>query len=233
MNKKTLLAIFSGIIILSGCATQNIVKYPEYKSVATISASTGTVSTVTETQPEDYLIPDSQVFVSGRGSDGTVGSMFGAVGVLISTSIDRSRNKSAVGEAASSLRLKFDSELMAALKQNLSREPYASKYQALPSDTTSDIKLLPSARFVVQKDSKSGLFFQLVARFKDPVRGVEGRKTYSYSIGEFRGFSGGDGWTDNNSALFKEAANRAFERLSLDFLQDLAGEAGTQMKPVE
>ena len=229
MNKKTLLAIFSGIIILSGCATQKVVNYPEYKSVATISASTGTVSTVTETPAEDYLIPNSQVFVSGRGSDGTVGSMFGAIGAVISTSIDRSRNESAVGDAAPSLRLKFDSELTEALKQNLAREPYVSKYKTLPSDNASDIKLLPSARFIVQKDSNARVSFQLNARFKDPVKGDEGRKAYSYSREEHRKFSGENGWADKNGARLKEAAHRPFERLSLVFIQDLAGEFDAQI----
>ena len=230
MNKKTLLATFLGIIILSGCATQNV-KYPEYKSVATISASTGTISTTSETPAEDFLIPDSQVFISGRGgvANSIVGSMFGAIGAMVSVSIDRSRNESAVGEFAPSLRLKFDSELTEALKQNLAREPYASKYQALPSGKTSDITLIPSARFIVQKDSNARVSFQLNARFKDPVKGDEGRKAYSYSSEELRKFSGENGWADKNGTRLKEAAHRPFERLSLVFIQDLAGEFDAQI----
>lgn len=209
---------FAAFALIAGCATPPISVYPKYKGIANISVSADTVSTMNETPAEDYLIPESQVFIGGLGGSAVgIGSYFGAIGAAIGANAARSRNESAVSAVTSGLRVKFDTQFAEALKRD------ASKFKMVHAKEMADIQLLPSARFIIQSNSRAQLYFRLTARFKDDSSGTEGIKNYYYFDSNVLPFSGG-GWTDDNAAIFKEASNRALDRLAQVFLQDLAGE---------
>lgn len=83
------------VLVATGAQAQAVPTYPKAASTA-IFVATETVSTWTETVAEDYNIPNSQVFVTGQGSDGA--KYMGLLGVAIA----RSRNESATGTAGAS-----------------------------------------------------------------------------------------------------------------------------------
>lgn len=224
MRKHAVNLICLGMASLVGCTTPAVTRYPEFTGVTTIAASSDTVSTWTETPAQDYLIPNSHVFISGRGPTGVLG--------LVGVAIDRSRNAAAVGNAASALALKFHNELTAALRRHISHPPYNGKYQVLQPDASATIKALPYARFLVQPDQTAQLTFQLVVRFAGSAQEAAGRRTYFYSLAGSHPFTASaDAWSDKNSIRFREAAQRALDRLALVFLQDLSGKFAPLLEP--
>jgi hypothetical protein len=187
-----------------------------------MAVSDGTVSTATETSAEDYLVPDSQVFVAGKGG----ASRFLA---LLGVAIDRSRNESSVSSQADALRLKFNVQLEAALRR-ASAASSVFKGAANFVGGNPDILLIPAARLVVQDDTKADLSFRVTVRFKDPASGDEGRKNYWYVYG-IRPLTGEGSWTDNKSSLLRAASDEAMGRVAQVVMEDLAGEYRDRLDP--
>jgi hypothetical protein len=207
--------------VLSGCATISAT-YPEYKQAPTLAVSDGTVSTATETPAEDYLIPDSQVFVAGKGG----ASRFLA---LLGVAIDRSRNESSVSGQADALRLKFKDQLEAALRRASSTSSiFKGGVNVVAGDA--DLLLIPAARLVVRDDSRADLSFRVTVRFKDPASGNEGRKNYWHVYG-IRPLTGEGGWTDNKSSLLKSASDEVMNRVAQVIIEDLAGGYRDRLDP--
>lgn len=207
--------------ILSGCATQQNIAFPEYKSTATISVSTDTLSTSTETPAGDYLIPNSQVFIGGAGkATGSVaGNMFGVLGALVSIELDKSKNESSLGEHSKDLQVKFNGQVSDNIAKIIDANPLAkSKFAMLSPGDDSDLKVLPSVRFDVKGDSVAVPYFQMDIRFKELDSGKQVRRTYSYYGDEQRPFSQ---WAENSSAIFNQSSQKSFQRLSQAFIDDL------------
>jgi carbon monoxide dehydrogenase subunit G len=215
-----LLKCLSVIVLITGCASYSSV-YPNYKIKPKIAVSTETISILTEIPAGDYLIPKSQVFIGGSGKLNPASAIFGIVGVMANITIIQSGNESSAD--SSNLHVKFDSQLTAALNREITYENYSSKLQIVNSEDTSDIILLPSAKFQIQDDSRAQLIFTLTVRFKDDVSRNSGKKTYEYAIDDIRPFSGKGGWIDNNATLFKEAQKLAINLLAQVFLEDMTG----------
>ena len=220
MNRLVAWAAVLSVSGFAGCATKSVV-YPEYKQAPTVSVSNETVSTMTETPAEDYLIPGSQVFVAGKGG----ASRYLA---LVGVAIDRARNESNVSGNADAFRVTFKEQLSQALKVAGENSPYRTPITLV--ETEGDILMLPSARLVMRDESKAELSFRITVRFKGPAEGNEGRKNYFYPYG-IRPLAGEGGWADDNSALFKQASDRAMARLAQVILEDLAGAYRESVEP--
>src|SRR5258708_1954994 len=206
---------------IAGCATKSVV-YPEFKQPPTISVSKETVSTATETPAEDYLIPDSQVFIAGKGGAARYFSLLGVA-------IDKSRNESAISGSADAFRVNFKEQLAQALKVVSAKSSPWGQAPALV-ETGGDILMLPAARLVMRDDeSKADLSFRVTVRFKD-VAGDEGRKNYWYPYG-VRPLAGNGGWADQNPALFKTAGNQARMRLAQVIVEDASGAYRKTVEP--
>jgi hypothetical protein len=206
---------------LCACATRSTL-YPEFKQPPTVSVSKDTVSTMTETAAEDYLIPGSQVFVAGKGG---ASRYFALVGVAI----DKSRNESAVSGAEEALRLTFDAQLSQAIQRATEDRARGSRPVTLTA-SGGDITLLPAARLVLRDDDRGELAFRVTARFKDLASGNEGRKNYWYSYGA-RPLAGENGWAANQASSFKQASDEAMARLANIILDDLYGAYRQGMDP--
>lgn len=220
MNRLVRWAVVLSMSVLVGCASKPVV-YPEYQKAPTISVSNETVSTMTETPAEDYLIPGSQVFVAGKGG----ASRYLA---LVGVAMDKSSNESAISGNANAFRVTFKDQLSQALKlagENSGHEPPIAVVES-----GGDVLMLPSARLVLRDDSNADLSFRVTVRFKDLASGDEGRKEYFYPYG-LRPLAGEGGWAQNNSASFKQASGQAMGRLALVILEDLAGRYRETIKP--
>jgi len=178
-----------------------------------IDASAGTVSTFTETTAGDHLIPDSQVFVGGRGG---ASRWFGLLGVAI----DAGKNAAVAGDAASALRVKFDATVVKALKALESQNSLPEARLVLSSDPY-DLKLLPSARFNMHDDSQADLSLRVTARIRNAGR--EETRNYYYAVSGLRPLVGAGSWTENNGESFRTQSEAGIERLTEAVVQDAAG----------
>ena len=197
-------------------AAQVILTFPSAEETR-IFVSPDTVSTWTEVAAQDYLIPNSQVFVTGRGSDGT--KYLGLLGVAIS----RSQNESATGVAADRLRLNFSGEMTRALKEAISSRPSTPKFSVADSAGAALLTLLPSAKLTVSDDNSARLSFRMTVRFVDAITGSEVKKEYYYYHGGGKNLAGPDSWSDDNANVVKKSAEEAMTRLADVLLDDLAG----------
>jgi hypothetical protein len=221
MSRLVAWIIFICAFGLAGCATKSVV-YPEFKQPPTVSVSKETVSTATETAAEDYLIPDSQVFIAGKGGAARYLSLLGVA-------IDKSRNESAISGSADAFRVTFKDQLAHGLKVVSAKSSPWGQAPALV-ETGGEILMLPAARLVMRDDESSAdLSFRVTVRFKD-VAGDAGRKNYWYPYG-VRPLAGNGGWADQNAALFKTAADQAMTRLAQVIVEDVGGAYRKNIEP--
>lgn len=219
--------------MLVGCANPQFYKYPDYKSTVKLGVSEETISTFTETPAEDYLIPNSQVFVSGKGKavSSNLFAVGGVVGALAAVAIDHSLNASEVDNVESNLQIKFDAELTDILKSTAFRQSHILRYEVVQTNETPDITLLPSARFVAQPDSHVGLTFRVTARARSHASGKDGDKNYYYTPIEHHAIAGEGGWADNRAALFKQTASKALSRIAQTIIEDVSGTFNAKLLP--
>jgi hypothetical protein len=197
-------------------AAQVILTYPRAEETR-IFVSPDTVSTWTEVAAQDYLIPNSQVFITGRGSEGT--KYLGLLGVAIS----RSQNESAMGPAADRLRLNFSGELTSALKEAISLRPSTPKFIVADSTGAAMLTLLPSAKLTVSEDNSARLSFRMTVRFVDAITNAEVKKEYYYYHGGGKNLAGPDSWSEDDASSVKKSSEEAMTRLADVLLDDLAG----------
>ena len=222
MNDPRAYAFATGIIVLvllAACTTTAPPILPKADRVSMHVAS-GTISTLTEAAAEDFLIPESQVFVSGRGFSLLLP---GLVGAAISTQVNRSRNQSAVAAAEDSLRLSFVDELKTALRSRIASLASTNRYFVTESLENSQIVLLPSAKLTVADDDLADLSFRMTTRFTDAITRADTRKEYFYIHGERRSVGGLNGWSNDDAKPLKQVAARAMVQLSAALIDDIDG----------
>jgi hypothetical protein len=212
------------LLLSAGVAAQTVFTYPSSATISVYS-SNDTVSTWTETAAQDYLIPNSQVFITGRGSDGA--KYFG----LLGTAVSRSQNESAAGAAADTLRLNFSAELTRALQGAIAARPAAPKFVLVDSAQTAQLKLLPSAKFSIAEDNSARLSFRLTVRFVDAITNAEVKKDYYYNRGGLKSLTGADSWSADNAEAVRKSSEEALARLADVVLDDVAGAFSSAFDP--
>lgn len=198
--------------------------YPKLEK-ANIFVSPDTVSLWTEVPAKDYLIPNSQMFVSGHESDWV--KYFGLLGVMV----NQSQNATATSSVEDALRLKFDRELARELNARIAaRVSSPSKFQVTDNADAAQVKLLPSARLVVIKDDgRVHLTFRLSARYSDEA--TEVKKEYYFSAGFPKPMVGLGGWVEDNGSELRKAADRALPAMAEVLLDDLSGAFASAYAP--
>jgi hypothetical protein len=198
--------------------------YPDSGTI-TLFSSTDTVSTWNETAAETYLIPNSQMFVSGHGGNGgTMGGVFGGlVGALVGIHADRSKNSAAVARIEDGLRLTFNQQLSDAVKAAINAHPSPGRYAEVNTKKDARLLLLPSATLVLSKDDMTTLTFRLTVRNHDQQNGNGASTNFFYTIGEKRPLDGPGGWTENQSKAIRDSASIALAKLSSALLDDIEG----------
>jgi hypothetical protein len=214
------------VLVSTGGSAQAVLTYPKSETI-NIFASADTVSTWTETAAQDYLIPNSQVFVTGQGSDGA--KYFGLLGVAIS----RSQNESATGPAADSLRLNFSSTLTQALNVAISSRPLVPKFNIVGVAERAQLRLLPSARLTVSEDNSARLSFRLTVRFIDAVTNSETKKEYYYYHGDSKKLAGPDSWSDDHASPVIRSSDQGMALLADVLLDDVAGAFSDAFEPAK
>ncbi len=215
----TFLRLSHGTVLLllsAGVAAQTVFTYPSSATISVYS-SNDTVSTWTETAAQDYLIPNSQVFITGRGSDGA--KYFG----LLGTAVSRSQNESAAGGAADVLRLNFSAELTRALQGAIAARQAPAQFVLAESPQAAQLKLLPSAKFTVAEDNSARLSFRLTVRFVDAISNSEVKKDYYYTRGGVKSLTGADSWSADNAEAVRKSSEEALTRLADVLFDDVAG----------
>lgn len=225
-RRAALGALFTIVMAPVLAAAQVILTFPAAEDTR-IFVSPDTVSTWTEVAAQDYLIPDSQVFITGRGSDGA--KYLGLLGAAIS----RSQNESATGAAAERLRLNFSNELTKALNGAIASRPSSPKLTIVDSAGAALLVLLPSAKLTVSDDNSARLSFRMTVRFVDAISKSEVKKEYYYFHGGGRNLAGADGWSDDNANSVRKSSEEAMARLAEVLLDDIAGSLSSAYDPAK
>lgn len=210
------------VVWLTGCATQ-ATSYPEFQAGKSIFVSGGTISTLTETPAGDYLVPNSQVFlsrndVSIKGSG--AGALFGVVGAMAAVSNARDASKSSFGNAGNKMSIRFDALVTELLqRQVLDLE----KIRIVSDEEASKITMVPFARFSMGSDGIATVVFQINVRFFEKSTGKGGKKAYAHGTMESRKMEGDGGWLEGGATHLNAAALVAFDRLVKVALMDIDG----------
>lgn len=215
------------LVLISSVGTAQVVlTYPKSEST-NIFVSTDTVSTWTETAAQDYLIPNSQVFVTGQGSDGA--KYFGLLGVAI----NRSQNESATGSAADSLRLNFSNTLTQALNAAISSRSPVPKVKIVATTEPAQLRLLPSAKLTVSEEGSARLSFRLTVRFIDAITNSETKKEYYYYHGDSKKLAGPNSWSDDHASPVIRSSDEAMALLADVLLEDIGGALADAFDPAK
>jgi hypothetical protein len=190
--------------------TASAAGYPDTEKV-TMYVSSGTVSTWTETTAEDYLVPESQVFIAGRGLGAS--NYLGLLGVLI----DRSHNASSTSVVEAALRQNFAQMLSGILKSRNAASSQADRYVQVQLQDTAQLTLIPSAKLSVADDGLAMLSFRLT------VRADGDKKEFFYIVSERRPVLGPNSWSDQSSKVLVDVASVALTRLTDVLFDDMTG----------
>lgn len=197
---------------LLGSWSAHAAVYPSSPTI-TISVSNETVSTLTETAAEEYLVPNSQLLIAGRGVGAS--NYFGLLGVIV----DRSKNSASVAGLENDLRLSFSEGLSRAMDEAIARRGADAKRKLVTENA--QVVLLPSAKLIVSGDGIARLTFRLTVRTEGDT------KNFFYVVPEPKPVSGTSSWSENHSKAIREASVLALGRLSDVLLEDMSGEFGS------
>jgi hypothetical protein len=211
---RFIFAALAVALIVTGCAAPAPAAYPKSERTS-IYVSADTVSTLTETAAQEYLIPNSQVFITGRGSDAN--KYFGLLGVAIS----RSQNESAAGAATESLKLNFSSGMVQALNGRIAARGNTQTFSVIESAQSAQLRVLPAARFVIGEDNTARLSFRFTVRFKDANTNSEVKKEYVYAHAGYKTMAGPESWSAENATAVRKASEEAMGQFSDVLLDDL------------
>ncbi len=183
-----------------------------------VVVSSDIVSTLTETPGGDYHVPESQVFIGGSKAANFLGG--GLLGLIVSNA----SNASSIGNSESTAQIKFDSTVTQTIKKTTAPE---INYLIIPDTSLNDynVKLLPSARLLVDDENRATLSFRLTARLRLEKTSQEVTKNFHYSTSIPRPLVGNEGWLDKNSAILREESKAAFEKLIFALGEETSGRA--------
>jgi hypothetical protein len=192
-------------------------------SIQTVFVSAGNISTSTETPAEDYLIPDSQVFITGQGRPSALGGLGGLIGGMIAVEVSRANNAGMAIDAAESLKMRFDSTLKEALRKAIANEKTPINFR-VEDNEPADLVLLPYARLISGSDKSVAAAFQVNLRNTKGGTNRPARMKYVFSSVETHPFmDGSSGWADQKSEPVRKAAEKAFDALARVVLADMSG----------
>ncbi|MCC4831404.1 hypothetical protein LMH66_02000 [Shewanella sp. 10N.7] len=198
---------------ISGCATHyEPIIVPEYSGSVKIQSSSATISTTTEIPAGDYLVADSQVFLSGRSN---LSNHFGILGILV----DQLNNSVSFDNENETLSVKFDEVLTDIIqKQVFDRE------LKIVNDTESpNLILLPSAKLILDSDNLAQIEFRLTVRIIDPISDIQSTKNYYFFNGKSLPISGDNSWSSDNASNLINYSQFALEKLINSASFDLFG----------
>jgi hypothetical protein len=169
-----LVYFFICVLWISGCATHyEPIIVPEYSGTIKIFSSSDTVSTTTEIPAGDYLVTNSQVFVSGRSD---LSKHLGLLGIII----DQSRNSVEFDNDTETLSVKFD-EILSGIMHN---QILDKEFKVVTDVASSNLILLPSAKLIVNSSDAAQIEFRLTVRIIDPISNIQSTKDYYFFNGK-------------------------------------------------
>jgi hypothetical protein len=198
---------------ISGCAThyQPII-VPEYSGVIKVQSSSDTISTTTEIPAGDYLVTNSQVFISGRSN---LSKHLGVLGIII----DQSRNSVSFDNETETLSVKFDDVLIGIIhSQVLDRE-----FKIVNDAGTSNLILLPSAKLILDPDDLAQIEFRLTVRIIDPISNIQSTKDYYFFNGKSLPITGDNSWSSDKGINLINYSKFALEKLTKSLSFNLFG----------
>jgi hypothetical protein len=208
-----LVSFFICVLWVSGCATHyEPIIVPEYSGTIKTYSSSDTVSTTTEIPAGDYLVTNSQVFVSGRSD---LSKHLGLLGIII----DQSRNSVEFDNDTETLSIKFDEILSGImLNQILDKE-----FKVVSDVASSNLILLPSAKLIVNSSDAAQIEFRLTVRIINPISNIQSTKNYYFLNGKSLPITGNNSWSSEMGANLLNYSQFALKNLTKSASFDLFG----------
>ncbi|MBL8524636.1 MAG: hypothetical protein JNN20_13170 [Betaproteobacteria bacterium] len=218
-------------MLLAACAT----KPPQYPqaSIMSVVASKGTVDLSTEVPADDYLLPDSQVFVGGResGAVSTIAGGFGVLGVAVGMSINRTKNANALEGTHDAMRLSFAAE-QADTFFRMAEARAPGRFVPLKPNTKAHFVLVPSARLNFGEQGDAHVSFRTKVSFLDRDTALESGKNFYYTSFERRNIKGVNSWSEDNAKAMKALAAKAMPLITEAILDDMDGRLQRASSPL-
>jgi hypothetical protein len=208
-----LVYFFICVLWISGCATHyEPIIVPEYSGTIKIFSSSDTVSTTTEIPAGDYLVTNSQVFVSGRSD---LSKHLGLLGIII----DQSRNSVEFDNDTETLSVKFD-EILSGIMHN---QILDKEFKVVTDVASSNLILLPSAKLIVNSSDAAQIEFRLTVRIIDPISNIQSTKDYYFFNGKSLPITGNNSWSSEMGANLLNYSQFALKNLTKSAAFDLFG----------
>ena len=204
---------FIVFVFISGCASIQPVEYAGFSGSININVSKDIVSTWTETPAGDSHIPDSQVFVAKQGGGAS------AFGGLLGVAVARSGAKSRASEAKNQLAQYFDDDVKSLVSAGSSKRNLEVSFT--DDEENYRFKLLPSAKFSLDKKKNSLLEFRLTTRYNNGS-GKPQTKDYYYVTNPTYPMEGENGWF-GEEGHFEKNKKESLKLLVNAFLDDISG----------
>lgn len=220
---QTCLVIVTASIILSGCATYDMIKPAPMQAqpIRVVYTSEGP-SGFTDLPIGVYRVPDSQVIVAGYNRGGGAGLLFGIVGVLAQDAIETQSGKSAVKDVVTVLHVKLADQAQAISNSLVGSGQFG---KAFISASSSDALVLSVDPFLVinyVSETDVRPFVVLKATLLGPMNKKIWASRYISSIDKAHPLEGDQSYTAQDGAMLKAAIARELETAIKAMLADVA-----------
>lgn len=206
--------VFICVFGVSGCASHyEPINVPDYLGTINVYSSSATVSTTTEIPAGDYLVTNSQVFLTGRSN---LSKHLGLLGIII----DQAKNSVDFQNDKETLSIKFDEILSGIInEQTLDKE-----FKVVSDIGSANLVLLPSAKLILDSKDAAQIEFRLTVRIIDPISNIQSTKDYYFFNGKSLPITGKNSWSSNEAANLINYSQFALENLTKSVSFNLFGE---------
>jgi hypothetical protein len=170
-----------------------------------------------------YIVPNSDVILSGHQKGENAAVFFGIIGLGISGSINEGRGKESVNEFEESLRISLAKEARSIIEKLISDEQFSSKFTTAPSPNRPQLEISGAVALTRHFDGNAGVFVILkVDMMSKTSRDRIWTTRYMASTSPVRPITGDGGWFAEDSTKFRNAVRQDLEVTLRTMMQDIS-----------
>lgn len=219
---RACLSIVAASVILSGCATYNLIKAAPSQSqpIRVVYGSEGP-SGWSDLPIGAYRVPESQVIISGHQKGG-VGFLFGVVGILAQNAIQAQAGASAVSDVRTVLQVNVTNQAQTISNSLIDSGQFGTAFSTASSSGGPVLTIDPYVVITFVSDTEVRPYTVLKATLRGPNNNSLWTARYVASADKALPLEGDQSFTANDGALLKAAVSRDLETDIKFMLADVA-----------
>ena len=220
---RACLIVVAASIMLSGCATYNLIKpMPAQSQAIKVVYNTEGASGWNDLPIGVYRVPQSQVIVAGYNRGGGAGFLFGVAGVLIQDAVETGAAKSGVKNVQSALQIVVTNQAQSISNSLIDSGQFGKAFSTGSPDVAPVLSVEPYIVVSYVSETEARPFVVLRATLRGPTNNSVWTSRYIASIDKALPMQGDRSLTAEDRALLKAEISKDLETAIKVMLADVA-----------